>query len=156
MDAQASDAGDANKKPEQAADHPTAGDDKDAKADGEKPDEGKKEEAKNGETKADTEKAPEAKKPKVKKMIITHNVTECVPFKVDLEKIVNEEVNRAFFTTFHWALLQKEMEKIDLYEKRKADSKNALEEYCYNTRDALSNSLSKWVNEDVSTYSSTP
>lgn len=41
------------------------------------------------------------------------------------------------------------MEKIDLNEKRKADAKNALEEYCYNMRDRLSTDLSKWVSEEV-------
>lgn len=89
--AQPADAGDANQKAEQPADKQqnTAEKAKDAKADAASPQKGQdnKEEAKNGD-----QKAAEEKKPKIKKVIITHNVNECVPYKVNLEKALNQEV----------------------------------------------------------------
>lgn len=41
------------------------------------------------------------------------------------------------------------MQKIDLETKLKADAKNAVEEYCYNMRDKLSESLAEFVTQEV-------
>lgn len=45
------------------------------------------------------------------------------------------------------------MQAADLHEKQKADAKNAVEEYVYEMRDKLSDSLAEFVTEKVgSTY----
>lgn len=41
------------------------------------------------------------------------------------------------------------MRKVDLAEKRKADAKNSVEEYVYEMRDKISDSLSAFITEQV-------
>ena len=74
------------------------------------------------------EKKPDA--PKYKKVHVDYPVQEEVPYSLNLDECIHVE---------------KEMQKVDLDEKLTADSKNALEEYCYNMRDKLVDSLADFV-----------
>uniref|UniRef100_A0A915D4G0 Uncharacterized protein n=1 Tax=Ditylenchus dipsaci TaxID=166011 RepID=A0A915D4G0_9BILA len=86
-----------------------------------------------GEAKAPegTEEAKAEKKPK--KVVLEFPVQEQVPYSLNVEECI---------------LVEKDMQAVDLNEKLKADSKNALEEYCYGMRDKLTDSLAAFVTAD--------
>lgn len=44
------------------------------------------------------------------------------------------------------------MQRVDLLEKRKADAKNAVEEYVYEMRDKLGEQLGEYITEAVSDF----
>ncbi|KIH53698.1 DnaK family protein [Ancylostoma duodenale] len=77
---------------------------------------------------------PAAPKPKTKTISTELKVEERLPVVFDIEKYAGIEMN---------------MQAADLHEKQKADAKNAVEEYVYEMRDKLSDSLAEFVTEKV-------
>lgn len=72
----------------------------------------------------------EKKEKKPKKVVLEFRVQEQVPYSLNVDECL---------------VVEKEMQTVDLNEKLKADSKNALEEYCYSMRDKLTDTLASFV-----------
>ncbi|VDK80586.1 unnamed protein product, partial [Cylicostephanus goldi] len=71
-------------------------------------------------------------KPKTKTISTELKIEERLPVVYDIDKYTRAEMK---------------MQEADLHEKQKADAKNSVEEYVYDMRDKLSDSLAEFVTE---------
>jgi molecular chaperone DnaK (HSP70) len=104
----------------------------DSKANGDNKEKHNDDKTAQGDVKS-AENEPAKKEKKPKKVIVEFPVQEQVPYSLNLDECI---------------ALEKEMQSVDWRMKQTSDSKNALEEYCYNMRDKLTESLAAYVTAD--------